>query len=262
MSARFHRAVLLILGCFAAAMAPLIPGIADKLSSPRTQMLTVKRTPGAEVLHRADLRTSGVATDSWNASQAPSPSAPPYDILRGSTTNKSGPVARSVSLKTPDWQEFLNKSNPKARELFETGMAYLRSGRYTESRLAFQTLIRTFPGDKAEPLAYWTMGLSFCREGGYENFQLAMDQFINWLIFFPAEGGLEDLAQAAHVNATVLGMELMDTAPDEKGKIWAAKMTAQALTQFLKGYPGSIGASDAQSNLAELQKYLSSVGGR
>ncbi len=107
----------------------------------------------------------------------------------------------------------------------------MRNGGYVEARLAFWTLIRTYPGDKAEPLAYWAIGLSLYKEGGEENLTMALDQFVNWLIFFPGEKDLEDLAEAAQINVAVIALEMMNSAPSEKEIITAAKISAQALIQ-------------------------------
>jgi outer membrane protein assembly factor BamD (BamD/ComL family) len=82
---------------------------------------------------------------------------------------------------------------------------------------------------------------------------------MNWLIFYPGEKDLEDLAEAAQIDVTVIRSELMHSTPDEKEKISAAKISAHALTQFLKGYPDSPGASAAQIHLAEIQSYLAGM---
>ncbi len=141
-------------------------------------------------------------------------------------------------------------------------MRYLRQRGYTESRLAFQTLIRTFPGDSAEPLAYWAMGLSYCKEGGEENLLLAADYYLNWLIFFPGEKDLEDLAEAALINVALIESERINAAQSEKDKFAATQFSAHALAQFLKGYPESPLVPAAQSRLEELQRYLPGMNGR
>lgn len=141
-------------------------------------------------------------------------------------------------------------------------MRYLRNGGYLESRLAFQTLVRTYPEDRAVPLGYWALGLSYYKKGGKENLLLALDNFRNYLLFFPGEKDLEALAEAAQINVAVIEMELMNSARIDKDKFSAAKITAQALTQFLKGYPDSPQAPAAQFQLEEIQWYLAGVDGK
>jgi outer membrane assembly lipoprotein YfiO len=74
---------------------------------------------------------------------------------------------------------------PPDKTLYQTGNEYLEKSQFIKARLAFQTLIRTYPGSELESEAYLAMGDSFYREGGTENLLLAEDQFRNFIIFFP-----------------------------------------------------------------------------
>jgi outer membrane assembly lipoprotein YfiO len=74
---------------------------------------------------------------------------------------------------------------PADKTLFQNGQEYLEKSQFIKARLAFQTLIRTYPGSELEAEAYLSMGDSFYQEGGTENLLMAEDQYRNFIIFFP-----------------------------------------------------------------------------
>ena len=74
---------------------------------------------------------------------------------------------------------------PPDKTLFQNGNEYLEKSQFIKARLAYQTLIRTYPGSELESEAYLAMGDSFYREGGTENLLMAEDQYRNFIIFFP-----------------------------------------------------------------------------
>jgi outer membrane assembly lipoprotein YfiO len=74
---------------------------------------------------------------------------------------------------------------PPDKTLFQNGNEYLDKSQFIKARLAYQTLIRTYPGSELESEAYLAMGDSFYREGGTENLLMAEDQYRNFIIFFP-----------------------------------------------------------------------------
>jgi len=74
---------------------------------------------------------------------------------------------------------------PPDKTLFQNGNEYLEKSQFIKARLAYQTLIRTYPGSDLESEAYLAMGDSYYREGGTENLLMAEDQYRNFIIFFP-----------------------------------------------------------------------------
>ncbi len=262
MTARVRWAALIVVALIAPFALTFLPSVTEKFAASKNGLAAGKNDSLAGAQSPVDRSVSKTQILSqYVAIPSPLQNAP-WEILRRTTAIKPLRLVNSTLLDNPRWGDLLAQSAPKARELFQTGMKFLRSHRFVESRLAFQTLVRTFPGDEAEPLAYWAMGLSYCKEGGEENLMLAADQFLNWLIFFPGEKGLEDLAEAAQINIALIEWERMNDAKSEKDIINAAKIRAQALTQFLQGYPDSQAAQAAQSHLAEIHWYLAGVNGR
>ncbi len=185
-----------------------------------------------------------------------SPSAAPWDVLRRPTASRAPRAASPAFVPVSAWQDVLAQADPKARDLFETGMNYLDNGSNVESRMAFQTLVRTYSGDKAEPLAYWATALTYYRGGGEENLLLALDQLTNYLDFYPHEAGLEDFVEAARADIMVIWNELRNSASNEEVKMKAAKVTSKAMTQFLRSYPDSPAVYEVRRQLAEIKQYL------
>jgi len=131
-------------------------------------------------------------------------------------------------------------------------MAFLERGEFSQARLAFQTVIRRYEGDAAEPLAYWAMALSFYEEGGYENLLLAKDQLRNYLLFYPSQEDLEGFREAAQIDIGIISMEMMRLAPDDNTRATALKNATQAFEVFLKKFPDSDLIQMASSYLSQL----------
>jgi outer membrane assembly lipoprotein YfiO len=102
---------------------------------------------------------------------------------------------------------------PPDKTLYQNGADFLKKSEYTQARLAFQTLIRTYPGSELEAEAYFSMGDSFMNEGGTENLLMAEDQFRNFIIFFPTH----PKAPAAQMKIISILMEQMRS-PDRDQK--------------------------------------------
>lgn len=249
------RIGLLIVAVVATSSFIFLPQFCDRsiIFRPRHRAAIATRSSSLLSEPRIRIRTLSSSTESPGLL-----TNTPWAILP-KTTEGRRPRALNPAKPIPPWQRLLDESSPKARELFETGLAYLRIGRYVESRLAFQTLVRTYPDDKAQPLGYSALALSFCKEGGDENLLLALEDFRNYLLFFPSDPNLENLAEAAQTNIGVIWRELMSSTLTEDIKLNSARTSLQALTQFLNGYPRSQNASSAQAQLAQIEQYLASV---
>jgi len=254
-----NKLVVIIFGLVALDVSIFLPRVADMLPAFKTIRPLERRAAFTDSLSHADPAPTSISIPSGRTATPKSLNVPPWDILRRPAANRRQQRIEPAAMQTPAWEGILSRSEPYARELFQSGMRHLRDGSYLKARLGFQTLIRTFPEDKAKPLAYWAMGLCFYKEGGEENSMIALDQFTNWLIFFSGEKGLLDFAEAAQIDATVIGIELLNSALSEKDRIAAGRNTIQALRHFLKGYPDSPGAAAAQARLTQIQGYLAGI---
>ena len=74
-----------------------------------------------------------------------------------------------------------NSVVPADKTLFQNGEEFLKKSQFINARLAFQTLIRTYPGSDYEAEAYLATGDSFYQEGGTENLLMAEDQYRNFI---------------------------------------------------------------------------------
>ena len=83
---------------------------------------------------------------------------------------------------------------PPDKTLFETGSDYLGKGQYIRARLAFQTLMNTYPDSDMAADAVLAIGDSYYDEGGTENLLQAEDQYKNFIVFFPTHPKAPDAA--------------------------------------------------------------------
>jgi outer membrane protein assembly factor BamD len=121
---------------------------------------------------------------------------------------------------------------PPDKTLFETGQEYLSKSQYIKARLAFQTLISTYPDSELSADAYLAMGDSFYDEGGTENIIQAEDQYKNFIIFFPTHPKAAD-AQLKIISGN---MRLMRS-PD-RDSTYSIKAEA-AIKKFLEQFADS-----------------------
>jgi outer membrane assembly lipoprotein YfiO len=138
---------------------------------------------------------------------------------------------------------------PPDRTLFETGSDYLRKSQYIKARLAFQTLINTYPDSELSAESYLSIGDSFYDEGGTENLLQAEDQYKNFIIFFPTHPKAPD----AQMKVIAANMKLM-RAPDRDPQY--SYKAEGAIRKMLETFPDSDYAPIARQYLREVQENL------
>jgi len=121
---------------------------------------------------------------------------------------------------------------PPDRTLFETGDNYLKKGQYTRARLAFQTLLNTYPDSDIASEAYFAMGDTFYEEGGTENLLQAENQYKDFIIFFPGDPRAAD----AQMKVISLNYKMMRS-PDRDPQY--ARRTLEEIERLLARYPNS-----------------------
>ncbi len=121
---------------------------------------------------------------------------------------------------------------PPDKVLFQNGSDLLDKSRFTEARLMFQTLVRTYPGSELEADAYLKWGDSYYDEGGTENLLLAEDQYKNFIIFFPTN------PKAADAQMKIIAIRMREmNAPDRD--IQNARAAQVEINKFLQMFPQS-----------------------
>ena len=138
---------------------------------------------------------------------------------------------------------------PPDKSLFETGNDYLKKSQYIKARLAFQTLINTYPDSELAADSYLAIADSFYDESGVENLLQAEDQYKNFIIFFPTNPKNAD----AQMKIISLNMKMMRS-PD-RDKTYSYKAEG-AIKKFLADYPESEYAAVAKQYLREVQENL------
>ncbi|MCL2877806.1 MAG: outer membrane protein assembly factor BamD [Acidobacteria bacterium] len=121
---------------------------------------------------------------------------------------------------------------PPDRTLFETGDTYLKKGQYLRARMAFQTLLNTYPDSDMAPEAYFAMGDTFYEEGGTENLLQAENQYKDFIIFFQGDPRAAD----AQMKIISLNYKMMRT-PDRDPQY--ARRTLQEIETLERRYPNS-----------------------
>lgn len=138
---------------------------------------------------------------------------------------------------------------PPDRTLYETGSQYLKKSQYIKARLAFQTLINTYPDSDMAAESYLAIGDSFYNEGGTENLLQAEDQFKNFIIFFPTSPKAAD----AQMKIISVNMKMM-RAPDRDQQ--NSYKGEQAIKKMLEQFPDSDYIPIAKQYLNEVQESL------
>jgi len=159
----------------------------------------------------------------------------------------------------PAIQKHQFNAAPEVVALFENGLRFLRNGEYLKARLAFTTIIRSYPVCALEAPAYLAIGISWYREGGLEPLMLAADQFRSYLIFFGNDRDLQDFAEVAQIDLAVTELQLMQYAATEEDRLAEAQIAAKALQAYLEKWPAGMHARAARTSLKEVENYLAIV---
>jgi len=138
---------------------------------------------------------------------------------------------------------------PPDRTLFETGEEYRGKHQYIKARLAFQTLINTYPDSEMTADAYMSIGDSFYDEGGTGNLLQAEDQYKNFIIFFPTHPKAAD-AQLKIISANMRMMRAPDR--DQKFTVRAE----EAIKRFEMLFPESDYIPIIEQYMDEVQESL------
>jgi outer membrane assembly lipoprotein YfiO len=146
----------------------------------------------------------------------------------------------------------LQKSvQPPDKTLFETGSDYLKKSKYIQARIAFTTLMSTYPDSEMAADATLAIGDSYYDEGGTENLLLAEDSYKNFIVFFPTNPKAAD----AYMKIISLNYKMMRS-PD-RDSTYSFK-TLREINRFLELYPDSDFAPIARQIRLDVQENLAS----
>ncbi|MBI2822590.1 MAG: outer membrane protein assembly factor BamD [Acidobacteria bacterium] len=138
---------------------------------------------------------------------------------------------------------------PPDKVLYENGMQYLSKGQYIKARLAFQTLITTYPDSEYAPKAVMANGDSYYEEGGTANWLQAEAQYRDYILFYPS---FED-ADDAQMKIAALNYRMMK-GPD-LDQTYGRKAEAE-LKKMIQDFPDSELAPAAGEMLRDVEQVL------
>ena len=133
--------------------------------------------------------------------------------------------------------------------LYTRAQADLKHGRYTEGRLALQTLINTYPDSEYLAKAKLAVADSYFSEGGTSNLTQSIQEYNDFQTFFP----FLDEAAYAQMQIGLAHYHMMEKADRDKTQGEAAEDAFQA---FLLKYPTNALAPKATQYLRDVQEVL------
>jgi outer membrane protein assembly factor BamD len=175
------------------------------------------------------------------AAAKPAAEAPPQKKIKAH-------VVKADEKKKPNALDTTQSAEPD-KVLYTRAMADIKRGRYTEGRLTLQTLINTYPD--SEYLAKAKLGVadSYYKEGGTSNLTQAIDEYKNFIIFFP----FLDEAAYAQMQIGMGHYHMMEKSDRDTTQAIEAEQEFQA---FLLKYPQSPLVPKAEQYLRDAQEVL------
>lgn len=148
--------------------------------------------------------------------------------------------------KSPGLQE---AAIPPDKVLFENGMNFLNKNQFIRARLAFQTLINTYPESEYTPISFLSIADSYYNEGSTENLLQAEAQYKDFIIFYPTHEMCDD----AQMKVAAINVRLMK--PHDRDPTYARKAEVE-LRRMLDDFPDSELTPTAREMLREVQETL------
>ena len=217
-------------------------GATPPISPVRTTLVAVLWTSVAVAAISLELLPVHAAAPFALAVPSPSSVAEPPEMTapqsRSAQAAASVPITRSVV--------------PPDNTLYETGKDYLRQRQYIKARLAYQTLISTYPDSTLAAPALLAIADSFNEEGGTENLIQALEQYKDFVFFFPADPKRDD----AYMEIFLIRKQLMR--PQDGKSLNRGQMlkTKAMIESFISLYPGSGYRPDAEKILQDINRDL------
>jgi beta-lactamase regulating signal transducer with metallopeptidase domain len=167
-----------------------------------------------------------------------------FELSRAQAAPSNPPPQSALSNSPP------GLSTPADTTLYKTGLALLGKREFIKARLAFQTLLASYPESPFAGWAYLAIGESFYNEGGTENLLLAENKYRDFVVFFPNHPKTAD----ALMKITSIDMQMMRTQGLDKDAILRADA---AIDTLLKFFPKSAAVKEYREEvsrqLAKLQ---------
>jgi outer membrane protein assembly factor BamD len=165
------------------------------------------------------------------------------------SADKTAASARKKGKKHTSPIADVNTAAEPDKILYDRAQLDLKGGRYTEGRLALQTLINTYPDSEYLAKAKLAVADSYFKEGGTSSLTQAIQEYNDFQTFFP----FLDEAAYAQMQVGLAHYHMMEKADRDKTQGEAAEDAFQA---FLLKYPQSPLAPKAEQYLRDVQEVL------
>jgi outer membrane protein assembly factor BamD len=165
--------------------------------------------------------------------------------LDASAQKKTSKKKKKAAQTTED----ISNSAEPDKELYTRALDDLKHSRYTEGRLALQTLINTYPDSEYLAKAKLAVADSYFKEGGVSNLTQAISEYKDFRTFFP----FLDEAAYAQMQIGMAHFRMMEKADRDNAQ---AQMAEDEFQTMLLNYPQSPLAADAAQRLREVQEIL------
>jgi outer membrane protein assembly factor BamD len=156
---------------------------------------------------------------------------------------------KKVTKKKPAKQDDLANSPEPDKVLYDRAQDDMKHSRYTEGRLALQTLINTYPDSEYLAKAKLAIADSYFKEGGTSNLTQAISEYKDFETFFP----FLDEAAYAQMQVGMAHYKMMEKADRDTSQ---AQMAEDELQAMLLKFPQSKFAPEAEQRLREVQEVL------
>jgi len=133
--------------------------------------------------------------------------------------------------------------------LYDRAMKDMKRKAYIEARLNLQTLVNTYPDSEYLAKAKLAVADSYYNEGGTSNMTQAVDEYKNFIVFFP----FLDEAAYAQMQVAMAHYRMMEKADRDNSQAEAAESEFQI---FLQKYPDSKLRPGAEQSLRNVQEVL------
>jgi outer membrane protein assembly factor BamD len=197
-------------------------------------------------------QTGGSGTSSANG-DGTQPATPAADAPKPKPQPKAKAADQTAANKKKAAQKKqtidVNSSAEPDKVLYDRAQADLKAGRYTEGRLALQTLINTYPDSEYLAKAKLAVADSYYKEAGTTNLTQAIQEYNDFRTFFP----FLDEAAYAQMQIGMAHYKMMEKADRDNTQGQAAEDAFQA---FLLSYPQSPLAPKAEQYLRDVQEVL------
>ena len=180
---------------------------------------------------------------------------PPTQTTADKETKKEGSAGAQADAKKKSKKKHtspiadVNTTAEPDKILYDRAQLDLKAARYTEGRLALQTLINTYPDSEYLAKAKLAVADSYYKEGGTSNLTQAIQEYNDFQTFFP----FLDEAAYAQMQVGMAHYHMMEKADRDKTQAEAAEDAFQA---FLLKYPQSPLVPKAEQDLRDVQEVI------